>query len=100
MRPYTGIRGRNTQPKSELDQFKSLGEMMSDNHINLHTVLHQLDATKWDETAAGNRATDVRYQFDAILAAAAAGNNDGFRYLLHLDSLPDDQLETGLDLIA
>ena len=55
-------------------------------------MLHQLNATKWDETAAGNRALDVRLQFNEVLAAAAAGNNDRFRELLNLDSLPEDDL--------
>lgn len=92
MRQYWGIRGNDTLPESELDNFKSLGEMMSNNRINFHTVLHQLNATKWDETAAGNRALDVRLQFNEVLAAAAAGNNDRFRELLNLDSLPEDDL--------
>lgn len=100
MRQYWGIRGHSTLSESELDQFKSLGAMMSDNYINLHTVLQQLNATKWDETAAGNRAVSVRYQFNEILAAAAAGNNTGFRDLLGLDELPSDELKTGPDLIA
>ena len=63
---------------------------MSDNHINLHTVLAQLNAVKWDQTAAGNRALDVRNQFNQILEAAAAGNNAGFRELLNLDNLPPE----------
>ena len=90
MKQYWGIRGNNTLPESELDKFKNLGEMMSDNHINLHTVLAQLNAVKWDQTAAGNRALDVRNQFNQILEAAAAGNNAGFRELLNLDNLPPE----------
>jgi hypothetical protein len=90
MKQYWGIRGNNTLPESELDKFKSLGEMMSDNHINLHTVLSQLNAVKWDNTADGSRALDVRNQFNQVLEAAAAGNNAGFRELLSLDNLPPD----------
>ncbi|NCP67400.1 hypothetical protein GW756_04045 [bacterium] len=88
MKQYWGIRGNNTLPESELDKFKSLGEMMSDNHINLHTILAQLNALKWDNTADGSRALSVRNQFNEILEAAAAGNNRGFRELLNLDNLP------------
>lgn len=88
MRQYWGIRGNNTLPESELDKFKSLGEMMSANFINLHTVLAQLNALKWDNTADGSRALNIRNQFNEILEAATAGNNNRFRALLRLDDLP------------
>jgi len=72
-----------------LDKFKNLGHMMSANHINLHTVLAQLNAVKWDDTADGSRALDVRLAFNEILEAAAAGNNSRFRELLNLDTPKD-----------